>query len=193
MTIPALSRPREPSIEESFFLQHRGRTRCRLEGSYPSEEPVTIRKLGRFRPPHSASASQRRTSIARGSVARTQAPVHPDTRTCLELLWALAVTETSRSAAARPRLGSSTSATDFNATHGHCFPWARSSRDEGGCPSCVATPGCAFAPLLLPFAEAKQRRVLQRATSISPTLDLATEPSPPNTETRYPASSGAAT
>jgi len=55
MTIPPLSRPREPSIEESFFLQHQGLTRCRLEGSYPSEEPVTIRKLGRLRPPHSAS------------------------------------------------------------------------------------------------------------------------------------------
>jgi len=31
------------------------------------------------------------------------------------------------------------------------FPWARSSRDEGGCPSCVATPGCAFAPATFPL------------------------------------------
>lgn len=72
-------------------------------------------------------------------------------------------------------------------THGHC------SRG----PDPRATKGIALQPLphpvalarlpLVPFAEAKQRRVLQRATFISPTLGLATEPSPPNTETRHPA------
>ena len=31
------------------------------------------------------------------------------------------------------------------------FPWARSSREKGDCPSCVAAPGCAFAPAAFPL------------------------------------------
>jgi hypothetical protein len=60
----------------------------------------------------------------------------------------------SRSAAARPRLGSSTSATDCQCDARALLPWARSSRDEGDCPSCVATPVAlarrCFSPLRRP-------------------------------------------
>lgn len=141
VTVPPLSRPREPSIEESFFLQHRGLTRCRLEGSYPSEEPVTIRRLCRLRPPHSASSSQRRPSIARGSVARTQAPVHPDTRTCLELLWALAVTEPLAALLRDFGLALRLLQQIVNATHGHCSRGPDPRATKGIAPRALPHPG----------------------------------------------------
>lgn len=151
---------------------------------------MTIRKLGRLRPPHSAPTSRPARLDCSGCVAATFGPRSPGHANVSRASLGLGGHRDSRSAAARSRLGSSTSATDCQCDARALFPWARSSRERGGCPLCVATPGCAFAPPLFPFAEAKRRRVLQRATFISPTPDLSIEPSPPNTETRHPATRG---
>jgi hypothetical protein len=100
-------------------------------------------------PPSSAPlrlASQRRPSIARGSVAMTQAPVHPDTRTCLELLWALAVTELLAALLRDLGLALRLLQQIVNATHGHC------SRG----PDPRATKG--IAPRALPHPVALSRR-----------------------------------
>lgn len=100
-------------------------------------------------PPSSAPlrlASQRRTSIARGSVARTRTPVHPDTRTRLELLWALAVTEPLAALLRDLGLALRLLQQIVNATHGHC------SRG----PDPRATKG--IAPRALPHPVALSRR-----------------------------------
>lgn len=151
-------------------------------------------------PPSSAPlrlASQRRPSIARGSVAMTQAPVHPGTRTCLGLLWALAVTELL--AALLRDLGLALRLLQQISIDARALLSVGQilARRRGlpfmRCHTRVRFRARHLSPLRRPSSAeccSEPRSSLRRSTA---RFWLATEPSPPNSRDPLPRDSGAAT
>lgn len=157
---------------------------------------MTIRKLGRLRPPHSALHRDGRTLDCSGVASSGPRPPFIRARERVSDFFGpwRSPSFSQRCCAISAWLFDFCNRLSKRRT-GTAVRGPTSSRDEGGCPSCVATPRCAFAPATLPLcggraAPGAAASHVHLSDARPRAFGLRPNPLRRTAETRYPATRG---